>query len=124
MRGGGIGRFEMKQVDKISASELAEFSKKMFDPLVKAVVDVRKKILVIDADMHVDEELYLLDNGSNQADLWGINLWPDKYGSEDFIEFDSMINLRPYQNNRSRGVDDAEIRRQIRDIVGGVVYGG
>jgi len=92
-------------------------SAKMFDPLVKAVVDIRKMVIVLDAGLHSDEELYLLNNGSSQEDLWGINLWPDKYGTEEFVEFDSMINIRPYQNNRGRGVQDANIRSMILEIV-------
>jgi hypothetical protein len=67
--------------------------------------------------MHADEEQMLLQNGSQQFDLWGINLYPDKFGAEDFIQFDSMINLRPSQNNLSRGVDDKKIQEIIRQIV-------
>ena len=53
-------------------------------------------------------------------DLWGINLYPDR-PAEEFIEFDSMINIRPSQGNRSRGVEDAVVQRQIRDIVARLV---
>ncbi len=112
----------MRQVDKISKSELMSMSEKMYGSLVKAVVDVSKKIVVVDAEMHVDEEQYLLENGSSQQDLWGINLYPDNFGKEDFVEFDSMINLRPRQNNRSRSVEDEAIQSQIREIILGVVY--
>ena len=70
--------------------------------MVKADIDVAKKIVVIDMDMHADGEAHLLERGSQQADLWGINLHPDKFGTDEFIEFDSMINIRPRQNNPSR----------------------
>lgn len=106
----------MKEVDKISINELKEMSEKMFGNLVKAVVDIEKKIMVVDAEMHADEEKYLLENGSRQNDLWGINLYPELTG-DDFVEFDSMINLRPSQNNRTRGVDDPEIQKKIIKIV-------
>jgi hypothetical protein len=112
----------MKMVDKISVEELKKLSEKMYDPLVKAVVDVQKKLVVIDAEMHVDEEAYLLENGSSQQDVWGVNLYPGKFGSDEFIEFDSMINIRPRQNNHSRTVADQAIRQQIQEIVGGVVH--
>jgi hypothetical protein len=112
----------MKQVDKISVSELKELSEKMYDPLVKAVVDIRQKLLVIDAEMHADEEAYLLENGSHQEDLWGINLYPDQFGANGFIEFDSMINIRPRQNNSSRNVEDLGLQQKIRDIVSEVVH--
>ena len=89
----------------------------MFDGLVKAVVDIKKEMLIVDAQMHADEEKELLEQGSKQEDLWGINLYPEKYNTVDFIEFDSMINLRPWQNNRSRGVDDPKIQKQIIALV-------
>ncbi len=88
----------------------------MFGNLVKAVVDVEKKILVVDAEMHADEEQFLLESGSRQQDLWGINLYPELDG-DDFIEFDSMIDLRPSQNNRTRGVDYPGIQKKIIGIV-------
>jgi hypothetical protein len=67
--------------------------------------------------MHADEEKMLLENGSKQQDLWGINLYPQNFGKEDFIEFDSVINLRPSQNNLSRFVEDEKIRQKIIKIV-------
>lgn len=112
----------MKQVNKINVVELAELSHKMYGSLVKAVVDIKTKLVVVDAEMHVDEEQYLLEHGSNQEDLWGINLYPDKFQTDDFIEFDSMINIRPRQNNRSRTVENEAIKQQIRTIILEVVY--
>ena len=101
--------------DEISREELMEMSKKMFGNLVKAVVDIEKGIMAVDADLHADEEALLLENGSAQKDLWGINFYPELEG-EDFVEFDSMINLRPAQGNRSRGVDDKTIQKKILEI--------
>lgn len=92
----------------------------MFGNLVKAVVDVKKGIMVIDAAMHADEEKFLLDRGSKQDNLWGINLYPEQTG-DNFIEFDSVINLRPRQNNFSRGVDDEKVRKKIINIVNKLV---
>jgi len=107
----------LKIVDKIKVSELQEMSSKMYGQLVKAVVDINLMILVVDAELHADQEKYLLENGSQQSDLWGINLYPDDYDTEDFVEFDSMINIRPRQGNRSRDVEDSEIRKKIITIV-------
>ena len=111
----------MQLINAITVSELADISKKMYEPIVKAVVDIETREVVIDAEYHSDQELFLLDRGSNQENLWGINLWPDKYGTDEFVEFDSMINLRPRQNNRSRSVENSEIRKTIIDIVSEVV---
>lgn len=100
----------------ISRKKLARIAQQTFGNLVKAVVDVDKETMVIDASLHADEETYLLSNGSNQDDLWGINLYPELAG-DDFIEFDSMINIRPNRGNSSRGVDNPQLQARIRTII-------
>jgi hypothetical protein len=107
----------MQLVDKnISRDKLKNMSQRFAGGLVKAVVDVKKEIMIVDAPMHADEEKELLDIGSNQDDLWGINLYPD-LGEEDFIEFDSMINVRPRMNNFTRGIDDKDLQNKITSII-------
>jgi len=106
--------------NSISLSELSKMAKNMFDNLVKAVVDVEKEIMAVDAPMHSDEEAELIKNGSKQENLWGINLYPAQK-DDDFIEFDSMINIRPNQNNRSRGIDNPKTKKQIVKIVNKLV---
>ncbi|MCL1798438.1 MAG: DUF5674 family protein [Eggerthellaceae bacterium] len=113
----------MKLVESISLEELHNMVEDMYGELVKAVVDIQRRQIVVDAGLHSDEEQYLLEKGSRQEDLWGINLYPADYGTEDFIEFDSMTNIRPAEGNRSRAVEDEGIRGIIREIVGEVVYG-
>lgn len=88
-----------------------------FGNLVKAVVDVEREVVAVDAELHSDLEALLLENGSRQKNLWGINLYPEMPDAE-FIEFDSMINMRPSQGNRSRGVEDEEIHKKIVEIIG------
>lgn len=100
----------------IKHSELNDMLPGFFGDMIKAVVDVRQGILGLDAELHADIEKELLSQGSMQADLWGINLYP-KMDGDDFIEFDSLINIRPYQGNRSRDVQDPAVRKQIVDIV-------
>ena len=87
-----------------------------FGNMVKAVIDVDKELLAIDAELHSDLEALLLENGSKQKSLWGINLYPEIKG-DDLVEFDSMINMRPSQGNKSRGVESSEIRKKIMEIV-------
>ena len=112
----------MKQVDKaITNTELQQMAEKMYGSLVKAVVDIEQNILVVDAEMHVDGEQYLLENGSQQKNLWGINLYPANYGRDDFIEFDSMINIRPSAKNFHRGIENQAVRNKIIQIVEGKV---
>lgn len=108
----------MKQVDTfVHVEELDAMASNMYGNLVKAVVDIKKEIIVVDAEMHADEEQYLLSQGSSQNDLWGINLYPAKYGSDDFIEFDSMINIKPRQQNMSRDIESEEVRTKIINII-------
>jgi hypothetical protein len=104
---------------KISRSQLKEVAGN-FDNIVKAVVDVEKGIMAVGGELHADEETFLLEKDSQQRNLWGINLYPELQGDE-FIEFDSVINLRPSQGNRTRGVDDAHIRQKIKEIVNSLI---
>jgi len=87
-----------------------------FSDLVKGVVDLRRGVMLLDADMHADEEAVLLAEGSAQRDLWGINLYPE-LPEADWLEFDSMINLRPSFGNRSRSVDDPATRQAIASLI-------
>jgi len=107
---------EVTLQDPIGHSDLAQLALDRFGDFVKAVVDVRQCRMVVGEAMHVDEEQYLLESGSEQADLWGINLYPE-FSGEDQIEFDSMINLRPTLGNRTRGVDDPAVQVLIREVV-------
>lgn len=100
----------------VTVEDLMEMAAAMFGDLVKAVVDIAQGIMVVDAELHADQESFLLERGSKQADLWGVNLYPELEG-DGFLEFDSMINLRPSQANSSRGVEDPAIRARIQEIV-------
>ncbi|MFO7899242.1 MAG: DUF5674 family protein [Planctomycetota bacterium] len=102
--------------EPIPMSELAAMASPEFFNAVKAVVDIEREVMAVGGELHADQEVLLLDQGSAQNDLWGINLYPGKTGGE-FIEYDSMINLRPSFGNRSRGIDDPETRRRVADVV-------
>lgn len=97
-------------------SELTKYAAASFGQMVKAVVDVERALVAVDAGMHSDLEQFLLEDGSLQSDLWGINLYP-KNASESFLEFDSMINLRPPEGNFTRGVDSLDTQARIRQII-------
>ncbi len=106
----------------ITKRELTEMAKQQFGDMVKAVVDVDQGIMAIGGELHSDEEAVLLDGGSLQKHVWGINLYPERPPSE-WIEFDSMINVRPSQGNRSRSVERADIRQAIVEIVNRLIGG-
>jgi hypothetical protein len=106
--------------ERLAVDDLKEMASGRFGDMVKAVVDVERGIMAVDAELHADQEALLIGEGSQQSDLWGINLYPDLDG-EDFVEFDSMINLRPSRDNRSRGVEDQKLRTKILSIVDSLV---
>lgn len=105
---------------QITEEELNKISEEGFGDLVKAVVDIDKGIMAVGGELHADEEAMLLESGSLQENLWGINLYP-KNAQDEFVEFDSIINLRPAHGNRSRGVEDRRIQEKIKDIVKNLV---
>ena len=100
----------------ISKAELKEYAANTFGDMIKCVADVENGLLAIDADLHADLERLLLENGSEQSSLWGFNLYPDETG-DDFIEYDSLINIRSWQGNPSRDVLDRDVREKIALIV-------
>lgn len=103
--------------DRISRTKLQEIANERFGDLVKAAVDVRQEIVALGPELHADAETELIEKESSlREDVWGINLYPAETGDR-FIEFDSVINLKPAFGNRTRGVDDETIRKRIRDIV-------
>lgn len=104
----------------ITLDELRRMAAGMFGDMVKAVVDVDRELLAVDGELHSDLEALLIENGSMQQNLWGINLYPEVEG-EQFVEFDSMINMRPSQGNRSRGVESAETRERIVRVLAKLV---
>ena len=106
--------------EPISALRLADLAAERFGDMVKAVVDINRRLLALGGELHSDEEALLLEQGSAQADLWGINIYPEKPRSE-WVEFDSMINIRPRSGNRSRGVEDASRRQLICEIVNSLI---
>lgn len=103
--------------EPISKKELEEIAKEEFGNVIKVVVDIEQEIMAVGGELHADEEVLLMEKeSSNRENTWGINFYLDKVG-EEFIEFDSMINLKPAFGNRSRGVEDSGVREKIKEIV-------
>ena len=102
----------------ITRQELINSSTNFIDEnTIKSAVDIKREIMAVDSPMHYDCEQLLLENGSNQADIWGINLYLDEENIDDMVEFDSMINIRPAQGNRSRDVENEATRTAIVNVV-------
>lgn len=118
MRYNGHINMEIRIIkDPITREELKRIAQERYGDLVKAVVDVGQGIMAVGGGFHAHEELLLMEQeGSKRENTWGINLLPNISG-KGFLEFDSLINLKPSFGNRSRGVEDAAIREQIKKIV-------
>ena len=104
------------EANPVPLDELRRLAEARFGDMIKEVVDLDRGIMLLDAELHADQEAALLAEGSAQRSLWGINLYPDVEGP-DWIEFDSMVNLRPSFGNRSRGVDEPSTRQAIASLV-------
>jgi hypothetical protein len=103
-----------------ASSEQIQEMLQQYEGMIKIVVDIRRRFLAGGGEMHADCEARLLDNGSEQDDLWGANWYPD----EQRIEFESLINIRPRLGNRNIVIQDENLRKQVeavtREILGGV----
>ncbi len=91
-----------------------------YEGMIKIVVDIRRHILSGGGEMHADCETALLEEGSEQDDLWGATWYPD----EPRIEYEALINIRPRLGNRSILIQDEKLRQQVEvvtlEILGGV----
>ena len=107
--------------EKIKIAELKEMSEKMQYDLVKAMVDIEKRIMSVDGGLHADLLEFLIEEeNSEPKNIWGINIFPNNT-EDDFIQFDSMMNIKPAFGNRTRGVEDEKIREKIIEIVNKLV---
>ena len=83
-----------------------------YENMIKIVVDIRRRYLSGGGEMHADCESVLLEDGSEQDDLWGANWYP----SEQRIEFESLINIRPRLGNRNIVIQDENLRKQVESV--------
>lgn len=103
--------------ESITREELRALAHEQYGDLIKVVVDVAQGIMGVGGELHIDIQSLLIEQAGSKGDTtWGINLYPDKTG-DDFIEFDSMVNLKPLLGNRIRGIEDGAVRAAIRGIV-------
>ena len=100
----------------ITRRELVALAAEQFGEMIKAAVDIGREVVAVGGELHSDEEAMLLEDGSAQSDVWGVNLYPAAAG-EDWVEFDSMINVRPSQGNRTRSVDNDIVQTRIRAVL-------
>ena len=107
--------------EKISLAEVQKVALENYGDMVKAVVDIKKGIFALGGDLHADAEAVLLQAGSEQPDLWGINIYPSE-PQEERIIFSSLINISPKRQNRSMIIEIPEVKRKIKEIIDSLIF--
>ena len=107
---------DIKLIDsKIDRDELKRLVAEGFKDMVKYAIDVKNRRIAIGGELHADEEQLLLENGSEQKDIWGANYYPGK-GETGCIEYTSLINIRPSQGNNSMEIVNEDLLEKIKEI--------
>lgn len=101
---------------EITKPELRRMAEEIFGDMVKGTADITKDTMALGGEMHIDSNQLLLDTGSEQQNVWGFNIYPDQ-PVESWIEYNSLVNIKPVLGNRSPDILDASVREKIKDIV-------
>lgn len=98
--------------DKPFAKDEIEKLKEVFDVYIKTVIDIEKKVCSAGANRHFESEKILIEHGSSQSDLWGggIDL------ETKVVDFNSFINIRPFDNNRDRYIQEPRIQKKFKEL--------
>src|SRR3989338_8392182 len=99
--------------EKISRTEAKEIAKEFYVDMVKGAVDMEREIIALGGEWHIDANNALIDDGSMQPNVWGFNFYPDL----NRIQYSSLINIRPLQNNLAIEIQDEKLRRQMEKII-------
>lgn len=103
--------------EKIKREQLKDITKLN---MIKGVVDIKKRVIALGGEFHSDSNDVLIKKGSSQEDIWGINLYLEK-PKEEWIEYISLINIRPADNNFDMEIQNQEIKDRIRKIVNSLI---
>lgn len=101
----------------ITRADALEIGKEFYHDMIKGVVDIRKKIIALGGEYHMDANNVLMAEGnSSQENVWGFNIYPKRTGVE-WIEYTALVNIRPAVGNRTMTVENKEIRETMRHII-------
>lgn len=102
--------------DSISKDELKEIAKEFYVSMIKGVVDIEQEIIAFGGEYHIDANVVLIENGSKQGDVWGFNVILEQ-APDSWIEYISLINIRPQAGNMNMEVQDDKIRQKMKKII-------
>jgi len=97
----------------ITRAEAKEIANEFYVDMVKGVADIERELIALGGEWHIDANNTLIEDGSKQSALWGFNFYPD----ENRIQYTSLINIRPSQNNRAIEIQDESLRKQIEKVI-------
>lgn len=112
-----------KKADEHHILEFKELCQLLGDPynsMIKFAVDIETEKVIFGGEMHADAERVLLENGSLQKNIWGANIYPERE-KPDWLEYTSLINIRPTQDNLSMEIFSNEIKNKINAIINKVI---
>jgi hypothetical protein len=93
--------------------QIKQMAKTFNGVMIKLAVDVKRSILAGGGALHADCEQLLLEDGSQQEDVWGADWYPDSRE----VNFEALINIRPRQQNFDLELQNSELREQVEAIV-------
>ena len=96
-----------------TSEKIREMAEPFFGLRIKLAVDVSREILAGGGELYFDCEQLLLDDGSQQENIWGADWYPQTKE----VGFESIINIRPRQQNMTMEVRDLLLKARIEKIV-------
>lgn len=102
--------------DQISLEELQTLAKEFYGAMIKGVADIERGVAAFGGEYHMEANMILIEDGSGQSNLWGFNVYFKK-PREDWLEYISLINIRPVDGNFDMMIGDEQIRNKVKEIV-------
>ena len=102
--------------DRIPLAEVREIAKEFYEDMIKGVVDIEREVIALGGEYHMDANNVLIEDGSKQTDVWGFNVHLDR-AREAWLEYTSLVNIRPLQGNKSMKVEDDALRAKMKQII-------
>jgi hypothetical protein len=96
---------------KITPEEF-EQAREIYPDYIKTVIDIKKNILAVGGEYHIDCEEVLLKQGSKQEDLYGGGYRI----SSKTIEYIAMSNYKPHLKKLTYEITDEKIREQLEKL--------
>ena len=102
--------------DNIGISDLKDLAKYTYNIMIKGVLDVENEVIAFGGEYHIDANKVLIEEGFKQDKIWGFNIIFKSDNDYD-IEYTSLINIRPNQNNFDMEIQDISLKENIKKIL-------